>query len=227
MTKKPSIDAFAAARPIDFPFMLLASLFLAALIVCNIVANKIVTVDLGFKQFVVSAGILPYPVTFLVTDLLSEMYGRRRANSVVAAGFLASVFVLGVVWLGMQFPAVPDSLVGDELYSSFFYSTERNIFGSMIAYLVAQYLDVIFFHMWRRLTKGRHLWLRNNASTVVSQLIDTVLVVTILFYGRIDDQLLIHMILDGWFFKALCALVDTPLIYLGVAILRRWRPRPV
>lgn len=227
MSKKPAVDAFAAARPIDYPFLVLAALFLAALIICNVVANKIVTVDLGFKVFVVSVGILPYPLTFLVTDLISEMYGHRRANSLVTAGFVASLFVLGVVWAGMQFPAIAESAIGDQLYASYFQSYERNIFGSMVAYLVAQYVDVWLFHFWRWLTNGRHLWLRNNGSTILSQLVDTTLVVTILFYGRLDDDVLLSMILDGWFFKVLCALADTPFCYLGVWILQRWRPRPI
>ena len=116
-----------------------------------------------------SAGALPYPITFLATDLLSELYGRRRANRVVWAGFAASLFALLALWLGAQFPALSDSPVGDETYNAAFANTWRVIAASMTAYLFAQFVDVRLFHFWKGLTNGRHLWLRNNASTVVSR----------------------------------------------------------
>ncbi|MGE3171706.1 MAG: queuosine precursor transporter [Planctomycetota bacterium] len=230
MTRKPAVDAFAAARPIDAPFLLLAALFLAALVVCNLIARKFVTVDLGFHQFVVSAGILPYPVTFLVTDMISELWGRRRASMVVAAGFAASLFVLGVVWLGDQFPAIAESPVSTEEYRHVIATNAwRTVFGSMVAYLAAQFVDVYVFHFWRALTKGRHLWLRNNGSTILSQFVDSTLVVVILFHDdpQWTGERMFSTIRDMWFLKSLMALVDTPLCYLGVAVLGRWRPRPL
>ena len=213
-------------------FMLLTALFVAALVVCNLIAQKFVAVDLGFlgfsEPFILSAGVLPYPVTFLITDILSEVYGRRRANQVVVSGFFASVFVLGVLWLGGQFGAITGSPVDDATYLAVFGNAWRVIFASMVAYLVAQLVDIRVFHFWRNLTNGRHLWLRNNGSTVFSQLVDTTLVVTILFFddpawssGRIAQA-----ILDGWLFKALCALFDTPLFYAAVAVCKRYLPAP-
>ncbi|MCH2102350.1 MAG: VUT family protein, partial [Planctomycetes bacterium] len=105
-------------------YLALAALFTGALVVCNLVANKFLTVDLGFlgfsDPFILSAGALPYPVTFLVTDLLSEIYGRKRANRVVACGFFASLLVLGTLWLGDQFTAIPESPVDDETYRTVF-----------------------------------------------------------------------------------------------------------
>ena len=147
-------------RPVDFVFMVLAAVFLASLVVCNLIANKFLTVDLGFKVFVLSAGALPYPITFLATDLLSELYGRRRANRVVWSGFAASLFALLALWLGAQFPALSDSPVSDATYSAAFSNTWRVIAASMTAYLFAQFVDVRLFHFWKRLTAGRHLWLR-------------------------------------------------------------------
>jgi hypothetical protein len=212
-------------RPIDFPFLLLASVFLAALVVCNLIARKFVTIDLGFREFVVSAGILPYPITFLVTDLISEIYGRRRANQVVTAGFVASLFVLLTIWLGDQFPAIASSPVSSEAYHTVIASNAwRTVFASMVAYLAAQYVDVWLFHFWRRLTAGRHLWLRNNGSTILSQLVDSTLVVVVLFYGVWPNGQIAATVVDMWLFKTLMALADTPFCYLGVAILRRWRP---
>ncbi len=200
---------------------MLTGLFLAALVSCNLIANKFVSIDLGFKTFTVSAGILPYPVTFLATDILSEMYGKRRANQVVGAGFFASVFVLLVLWLGNQFPAIPGLPVSDETYRAAFQNAWRVMAASMVAYLVAQHVDVWLYHFWKDLTRGRHLWLRNNGSTILSQLLDTVLVVSVLFAGQKTASEIGGLIADGWFFKVICALCDTPFIYLAVALFRR------
>ena len=209
-----------------FIFLILASIFVAALVTTNLIANKFVTVDLGFKTFVISAGILPYPITFLVTDLLSEIYGRKRTNQVVIAGFLVSVFVLFILWLGSVFPAIADSPVSDAVYNQVFSNTGRIIAASMLAYLTAQLVDVRLFHFWKNLTKGKHLWLRNNASTILSQLVDTTLVIAVVFWAQVPYSQMGSMIMDGWMFKACVALLDTVLIYGVVYLLRnRWQLR--
>jgi len=202
-------------------YLLLAGLFIAALIVCNLIANKFITIDLGFKTFIISAGVLPYPITFLITDILSEIYGRRKTNRVVIVGFAASIFVLGILWLGNQFHAIEGSPVNDEQYHTVFSNAWRVIGASMAGYLLAQLLDVRIFHFWKNLTKGNHLWLRNNGSTIVSQLVDTVLVVCVLFIGVKPYSEIQAMIIDGWFFKALCAAADTPIFYFITWFLRK------
>ena len=103
-------------------FIILTSLFIAALVTCNLIANKFVTIDLGFKTFIVSAGILPYPITFLITDILSEIYGRKITNRVVMSGFFASMMVLFFLWLGSQPSALASSPVSDETYNTVFLS---------------------------------------------------------------------------------------------------------
>jgi hypothetical protein len=201
-------------------YLILSGIFIASLITCNLIANKFVTVDLGFKVFVVSAGILPYPITFLVTDLISELYGQKKANLVVIAGFFASMVVLLFLWLGGQFNAIPDSIVTDEVYNSVFRNAWRIIAASMVAYLFSQVVDVRIFHFWKKLTNGKHLWLRNNASTVVSQLLDTILVICILFFGVWGTDQIFSAIIDGWTFKMLMALIDTPIIYGIIYLLK-------
>lgn len=221
----PALDP--EQRPVDFVFLALASLFLASLIVCNLIANKFLTVDLGFRVFTLSAGALPYPITFLATDLLSEIYGKRRATLVVWSGFVALGFTLLALYLGAQFPAIEQSPVSDAVYTAAFQNAPRVIAASMTAYLIAQVLDVRLFHFWRALTNGRHLWLRNNASTVVSQLLDSVLVVLVLFIGRLPGAELAALIWELWLFKTLVALADTPLFYLGTWWLQRWPGKPL
>ena len=201
-------------------YIILAGIFIASLVTCNLIANKFVTVDLGFKVFIVSAGILPYPLTFLVTDLISELYGQRKANLVVFSGFIASMFVLLFLWLGSQFEAIPGSIVNDSTYNSVFQNAWRLIAASMVAYLFAQFVDVRIFHFWKKLTNGKHLWLRNNGSTVVSQLVDTTLVICILFAGVWETDEILSAIRDGWLFKMLMALIDTPIIYGIIHLLK-------
>ena len=201
-------------------YIILAGIFIASLVTCNLIANKFVTVDLGFKVFIVSAGILPYPLTFLVTDLISELYGQRKANLVVFSGFIASMFVLLFLWLGSQFEAIPGSIVNDSTYNSVFQNAWRLIAASMVAYLFAQFVDVRIFHFWKKLTNGKHLWLRNNGSTVASQLVDTTLVICILFVGVWETDKILSAIRDGWLFKMLMALIDTPIIYGIIHLLK-------
>ena len=182
----------------EYFYHFLSAIFIASLVTCNLIANKFVTVDLGFKVFIVSAGILPYPITFLVTDLISELYGQKKANRVVISGFVASIFVLFFLWLGGQFNAIPDSIVNDNIYNAVFRNAWRIIAASMIAYLIAQFIDVRIFHFWKKLTRGKHLWLRNNGSTIASQLVDTSLVICILFIGVWDTRQIFNGIIDGW-----------------------------
>lgn len=205
----------------DFLYLALAALFIASLVTTNLIANKFVTVDLGFKEFVISAGMIPYPFTFLITDILSEIYGKRKTTNVVITGFFATLFVLLILWLGSVFPAIEQSHVTNEVYDTVFANSYRVVFSSMLAYLVAQFADLKLFHFWKNLTNGKHLWLRNNASTIVSQLLDTILVVGVLFVGKMTFPEMAVLVKDGWMYKILFALVDTPVMYLVVFILRK------
>jgi len=211
----------ATRQKADKLYLFLAALFITALIVCNLIANKFVSVDLGFKVFTLSAGVLPYPITFLITDILSEIYGRKKTNQVVMMGFSALIFTLFILWLGSVFHSIEDSPVSDELFQQAFGNSWRVIMSSMVAYLIAQLVDVRLFHFWKGLTGGKHLWLRNNASTIVSQLVDTTLVVMVLFAGSLEMSIIGSYIFDGWTFKALTALADTPILYFSTWLIRR------
>lgn len=205
----------------DLIFLILAGLFIAALITGNLIANKFVEVDLGFKTFILSAGVLPYPLTFLVTDLLSEIFGKKETQKVVISGFAASLLVILIVLLGGAFPASPDSPVSEGVYNTTFGSAWRVIAASMTAYLTAQFIDVKVYHFWKRLTNGRMMWVRNNGSTVFSQLIDSILVTTVIFVGVEPAGKITNLILDAWFFKAIVALFDTPFLYAITYLIRR------
>tara|TARA_Y100001960_G_scaffold260263_1_gene280569 strand:+ start:544 stop:1224 length:681 start_codon:yes stop_codon:yes gene_type:complete len=202
-------------------FIILTSLFIAALITCNLIANKFVEINLGFKTFIVSAGILPYPLTFLITDILSEIYGKKMTNKVVVSGFFASLLVLLFLWLASNANAIQSSPINNDTFNLVFNNAWRVIAASMIAYLSAQFLDVRLFHFWKNLTQGKHLWLRNNASTIGSQLVDTTLVICVLFIGVWPTGQIIQAIIDGWLFKILCAFIDTPIFYFLSSFLKK------
>ncbi|MDX1674022.1 MAG: queuosine precursor transporter [Longimicrobiales bacterium] len=212
-------------------YLVLAAFFVGSLLIANIITFKLFSVPLpgdvtvfGQGAVVLAAGIIPYPVTFLVTDLISELYGKKRADAVVWTGFWVSLYILVILRIGAWVPPVgTDVRTAGEiqgLYVGVFGQSSRAIIASMIAYLVAQLIDVRVFHFWKRLTGGRYLWLRNNGSTMFSQLMDSVLVVTILFWGQLDGGTIIQIIIASYFFKVLVAALDTPLFYLGVHWLR-------
>jgi queuosine precursor transporter len=268
ITGLPPIDPAVLHQRRERVFLVMAGLFLGTLAMLNIlgISRFIVLASWGdvdgqsvfrFGEpnfhpqawiFAVAVGVLPYPMTFLCTDLISEFFGRKRANFVVLVGLILNIWVIFILWVGGMlpgfapndgpggFPSLPefDAAVGAYRETGWtFFQLRTLAFGavtaSMIAYLAAQFCDVYIFHFWKRLTRGKHLWLRNNASTMVSQFIDTFAVITIThFYAHalpmnadkaIWPQLWLFIV-TGYVFKFTVALIDTPIIYLAVHVLK-------
>ena len=203
-------------------YLILAGIFIASLVSCNLIFQKFFTwTPFGLYTFELSVGILPYPITFLVTDLISELYGKKKADQVVISGLIASVFVMGVVLLANYVPNTPWSPVNNELFEKVFGLQGPAVFASMIAYLSAQFIDVRVFHFWKKLTKGKHLWLRNNGSTFVSQFVDTAAVLILLCSaGVIEWSRFLPLLENGFLFKIMVALIDTPIIYGIIYLLK-------
>jgi len=210
-------------------YLYLGALFITSLVVSNLIFQKFfywrpfgdVTV-LGASLFEISVGILPYPLTFLITDLISEIYGRRKANQIVTAGIFASFFSMGIVLLANMVPALPNSPVGDEVFSHVFALSPIAVFASMLAYLFAQYIDIGLYHFWKKLTKGKHLWLRNNFSTFLSQFIDTFTVVGLLcIFEVLPWDMFYGLVVSGFIFKVIVAFFDTPFLYFFVYLFRK------
>ena len=167
-------------------------------------------------------GILPYPITFLITDLISEIYGKKRANDIVIVGIFASLFSLLIIYTASNVPATTWSYVDDTMFNEVFGNTSLAVFASMATYLFAQFVDIQIYHFWKRVTKGKHLWLRNNFSTWFSQFIDTLTIVTLLCsFGIIDWINFPGLLISGFSFKVLVAMLDTPFLYLGVYLFRK------
>ncbi len=225
---------------------MLAAIFVGAMAMLNIIG---ITRFIHIGPLALAVGVLPYPLTFLCTDLIGELYGRRRANTVVLVGLLINLLVIGTMWLGAVLPSVDpvnqppwqtlhlsepvylpngEELTGQtEFFRLIFACTAGTVLASMVAYLAAQFCDVYLFHFWKRLTKGRHLWLRNNGSTMVSQLVDSVMVISITFgaallRGEQTLKTMLFLLGSNYAFKLTAALLDTLPFYLGVILLSRY-----
>ncbi|MBQ4914051.1 queuosine precursor transporter [Maribacter sp. MMG018] len=210
-------------------YLYLGALFITSLVVSNLIFQKFfywnpfgdVTI-FGAPLFEISVGVLPYPITFLITDLISEIFGKKKANQIVVAGIFASFFSLLIVYTGNSVPATSWSPVADGLFSKVFGNTIIAVFASMMAYLLAQFVDIQIYHFWKNLTRGKYLWLRNNFSTFSSQLIDTFTVVFLLCsFGEIPWARFTGLVISGFIFKIIIALLDTPLLYFFVYIMRK------
>ena len=231
----------------DALFLTLSGVFLTSLVLGNVIGTtKFVTIfSLDLPPWLqaltpelvrngsnytmsVPAGVVAYPFTFLATDLISELFGRKRAQMLVWVGFGMNIFMLFLMSINHWLPNSSGVSGGLDLFEGVYQFMIGNTIASMIAYLIAQSVDVRLYHFWKRLTKGKHLWLRNNASTTVSQLVDSSAIITILYLaGNLGDAIdnvgaVIILILNSYLFKFFFALFDTPLMYLGVRLLKNY-----
>ncbi len=204
-------------------YLILGSLFISSLVVSNLIFQKFFYWNpFGLFRFEISVGILPYPITFLITDIISEIYGKKRANEVVIAGIFASFFSMLIIFVADKVPAIDASPVNNELFAKVFGLSPLAVLASMLAYLFAQFIDIRIFHFWKDYTKGKHLWLRNNFSTFTSQFVDTLTVLLLLCsFGVLPWNIFYSLLLSGFLFKVVVAALDTPLLYFFVYQLRK------
>jgi uncharacterized integral membrane protein (TIGR00697 family) len=239
------MDSFKLKR--DTIFLFLSGIFLTSLVLGNVIGTtKFVTIfTLELPTWLqaltpelvrngssytmsVPAGVIAYPFTFLATDLVSELFGRKRAQMLVWVGFGMNVFMLLLMSINHWLPNSAGVSGGLDLFEGVYQFMVGNTTASMIAYLIAQSVDVRLYHFWKRLTKGKHLWLRNNASTTMSQLVDSTAIITILYLaGNLGDAIdsvgaVVILIINSYLFKFFFALFDTPLMYLGVRLLQNY-----
>lgn len=236
----------------EWTFLILVGMFLGSLTMLNVLgvsrfidlSSWVGISDDSDFRFSLAIGVLPYPITFFCTDLISELYGIKRANMVVWVGFILNIWVLLVLWVGGALEAPPDLVDGRMVpevvngkaevpYGYAFYEIRYLTFGatfaSMIAYLSAQFVDVHVFHFLKKKTGGKKLWLRNNVSTLTSQLIDSIAVILITYFyanalpmkeGVSVAYQLTMFVLSSYLFKVVMALLDTIPIYFVVKKLR-------
>ncbi len=190
----------------DVKLMYLVALMAGLLIISNVIVAKMVWV---FGVFIPVA-FWTYALTFLMTDTINEVYGKKIADRAVIAGFLTQLVVLVAVVTAIYWRPAP-WWENQESFVTVLGLMPRIVLASMVAYLVSQFHDNYAFRMWKLKTDGKHLWLRNNLSTVVSQFLDSMIFFTIAFYGVFP---LFPTIIYYWLLKSLIAVCDTPLVYL-------------
>ncbi|AKB19091.1 MULTISPECIES: queuosine precursor transporter [unclassified Methanosarcina] len=203
-------------KPIDYKTQLLLTVFVSSLLLGNLLGSKLIEIF----GIVTSVGLFGYPVTFLITDIVEEVRGKEVTKIFVHAGFLS--LCIAVLFVFVSTGLTPSPLYPhSEAYNNVFSNSLRIILASMIAFVISQYHDLWAFNFWKQKTNGRHLWLRNNLSTIVSQLFDSIIFIFIAFYHATPELgavPILYMVLPLWALKAVFALLDTPFVYLGV----RW-----
>jgi len=235
----------------DSLLLILAGFFLTALVLGNVIGTtKFVTIfsltlpewfqsvtpslvrDGSIYTMSIPVGLLAYPFTFVATDLISELYGRKKAQLVVWIGFFMNLYMIFLMSIGHWLHNTGGVSGGIRLFEGVYDFLIANTVASMIAYLIAQSVDVRLYHFWKRLTRGKYLWIRNNGSTLFSQLIDSITILTILYVsGNLGENinslsLLGILIINSYLFKFCFAIVDTPIIYLWVKIFKNYDEDP-
>lgn len=197
--------------------------WLKILIVANLILVQLSAVkNVEIFGVVANASAVFYASIFLATDIITEHWGKKEGYRSVKKAFLAVIFLLGFGSLLRLF--VPIEVTGiTRAFDTLFAAVPRIIIASLIAYLIAQNFDIWFYHYIRTKTKGKFLWLRNNGSTLVSQLIDSILFFGIAFYGVVPN--VISLILTGYVAKLVVALFDTPFIYMSYKLLGKPLPK--
>lgn len=197
-------------------FIMLVSIFSSTLVISNVLATKLWVVP--YFNVVMPAGVIAYPITFLMTDVISEVWGKQTTLRVVKAGFVCALISLILGLLAVMLPpAKYFSAESQDFFRATFSGVGRITFASLVAYLISQLNDAYLFHRIRGLTGEKHLWLRNNLSTIVSQFFDTIIFITIAFYGVMPNDALLEIMIGQWGIKILLALFDTPFCYWLVA----------
>lgn len=223
--------AYVLSRPQKL-FVICTAVFVTALVIAEATASKFFTAftlpfslsifGVQFDTVIMTAGVIAFPITFIVTDLLNEYYGKSGIRFVTVVGMVMIIFEFALLQIAMAVPTASISPVPAEAFNTVFGASGRIIVGSLVAYLIGQLADITLFHWLRRLTEGRMLWLRATGSTFGSQFLDTLIVLTVAFAGQLRFQEILAITLFNYGYKFIIAIVITPLIYLFHWVMDRY-----
>jgi uncharacterized integral membrane protein (TIGR00697 family) len=206
-------------------YVYLCAIFLTALLIGDTIGSKLFVVDIpcgfGTLHATLSVGAIWFPITFLLTDVINEFYGSAGARFVTFVGFFMAIFAFIVIWLARLIPAADFSPVTQTSVNNVLGNANRIFVASLIAYLIGQLVDIAIFQAAKRLTQSRHIWLRSTGSTLISQLIDTLVVTYVAFYGQIPIARLHQAATTSYIVKVLLAIGLTPVIYALHALIHR------
>jgi uncharacterized integral membrane protein (TIGR00697 family) len=217
-------EVYVLSRPQKL-FVVCTAIFITALVIAEATSTKFFTAftlpspfhlfGMTFREVVMTTGVLAFPVTFIITDLMNEYFGKKGIRFVTLVGMVMIGFEFLLLQAAIAVPVASISPVSQEAFEAVFGTTGRIILGSLTAYLLGQLADITLFHWLRGLTQGRFLWLRATGSTFGSQFIDTFVVLTIAFAGQLAFQQILAITLFNYGYKLLIAIAITPLIYLA------------
>ncbi len=208
-------------------FVVLAAIFVTCLVVGDLIGSKLVDVEVGSFAAVISIGMIPFPVTFLLTDLLNEFYGKKVARFITWLGFSMALLTFTFLFVAVQLPFAKLTQSAEwpgvtaATFDNVFAGGQRILFASMVAYLTGQFIDITVFHALKRFTQNRMLWLRATGSTLVSQLVDTAVIQTIAWWGILPFAVVLKLGLVSYVVKVGVAVLLTPLIYGLHALVER------
>ncbi len=208
-------------------FVVLSAMFVTCLLVGDIIGGKLYQAKLGGLALTISVGMIPFPVVFLLTDLLNEFYGKKATRFVTLVGFAMAWLTILILQVAVQVPWAPFTRAADwggvrpESFHNIFASSTRILVSSTFAYLVAQLVDIGMFNALKKRTGNRLLWLRATGSTVVSQGIDTVVIQFLAWWGVLPVSDIVSIIVTSYLVKVVIAVACTPLIYAGHAVVER------
>ncbi len=206
-------------------FVFLAGLFITSLLVGDLIGGKLY--QLGDTSFLISVGMIPFPIVFLLTDLINEFYGKKVARYLTLVGFAMAWFTIGILNVADVVPWAPFTRAADwqgmtpSSFDNVFMSSQRILLASTVAYLTAQLIDIAVFHFFKRKLGGRFLWLRATGSTVVSQGIDTVVIQFLAWTGVMPVENIVRIIVTSYLVKVVVAIGVTPILYAGHALVER------
>lgn len=210
----------------DTVYLILAGIFITNAVVAELIGGKLIQIG----PFIMSIGILPWPIVFITTDIINEHFGKEGVKklSFITAGLIA--YCILILFIGTKIPALTTKeTVNDEQFYAVFGQGMFIMVASIIAFLVSQLIDVSVFWFLRNKTGKKMIWLRSTGSTLISQLIDSFIVSGIAFWltGKITTSQYLNMSITGYTFKLILAIVLTPLIYLGHNLIEKYLNRPL
>lgn len=203
-------------------YITLTALYCAIIVAANLIFQKYVKVDLYVFSLEVSVAVLMYPITFLITDLVSEFYPRKYAEFIPATGIFISVSLCAIVFVADSLNATAWSPMDNSTFHKYFGLYGLVVFSSIIVNFIAQIIDIRIYKFLKHLCKDKHLWIRNNVSTITAQAIDTILITTIFYQADLFAyENYWNLIIDNIIFKTIIALLDTPVLYSLVFLVRK------
>jgi uncharacterized integral membrane protein (TIGR00697 family) len=206
-------------------FAWMTAIFVVCLVIADLTGAMLFSFKIpGLPTALLSAGIIPFPVTFILTDLLNEFYGKEGARFVTWVGFGMCLLTASLLWIGGQLPVDAHTFIPKSTFMIISNQYMGMFVASLIAYLIGQMLDIQVFHLFRAVTKHRFIWLRATGSTVVSQLFDSLIVSFIAFWGQMHVQDILRLAISNYSWKFIIAVGITPLLYLGHLLLKRLMP---